>query len=104
MGDNIGANKKDVIPGNLWLNSFEINDFRLDGNFQLFLTHPSDMTKQQKEEYKKLCYECRDNAGDLLRIVDTPDSLVYLFRNGIDVFSLIDNGHAIDLATNTKTH
>jgi hypothetical protein len=30
-----------------------------------------------------------------LKVVDTPDSLDFLFRNHIDAFDLVENGYAI---------
>lgn len=97
IGTNQGENKK----GNYDDDWFETDDFKDEtkGLFQLFLIHPCDLTKKQKKEYKELCYKIIDlhDGKTIIRYSDTPLSMDYLFRNGIDAFDLIENGNAIDL-------
>lgn len=87
---------KDVREESKW---YEINDLRKDGHFQLMLRHICDLTQKQKKEYKELCYQMVDlvDKKTILRYSDTPLSMDYLFRNGIDVFDLIEKGDAIDI-------
>lgn len=90
----------------MWIdNWYDIDNFREFGEFQLILRHQCDMTYKQKKKYKSLCYEvidARNNPTVLLRIVDTPESLKFLFDNGIDAFDLIESGHAIDIKPEIK--
>lgn len=99
MAANIGPNK----TGNHDKDWYEVNNFKdhAEGEFQLFLTHPCDLTNIQKREYKGLCYKMTDlnNKQEIIRYADTPWSMDYLFKNGIDAFDLIENGNAIDINT-----
>lgn len=88
-------------------NWYEINDFRESGDFKLRLRHPCDMTQKQKKIYKSLCYQVMGASGDkptILRIVDTPQSLKFMFDNGIDAFDLIESGYAIDIKPESPKH
>lgn len=76
----------------------DFDDVRKDGDFRLILVHPSDMSSQQKEEYYQLSKKMRNEFGKTV-LIDTPFSLDYLFKNGIDAFDLIENGSAIDKST-----
>lgn len=77
---------------------YEIMDYT-KGKLQLILLHPNDMTKEQMSEYKNLCFKITDLKDDkkIIRYADTPDSMHYLFKNGIDAFDLIENELAIDI-------
>lgn len=73
---------------------FELDDFRRQGDLKLILHHQSEMTVHQKREYFKLCTVIWDSNKKRI-IVDTPQSLLYLFTHNIDAFSLIDKGEAL---------
>lgn len=65
--------------------------------FKLILIRPEDMKYNQKEKYYSLCKIF--NIEGKTTHVDTPESLRYLFTQGIDAFDLIDNGLALDKKT-----
>lgn len=76
---------------------FEICDFRNDGNFQLFLLHKCEMSEEQKEEYYQLCRKIYNQVGKT-ELVETAESLDFLFKNSIDVFDLLESGQALHLS------
>jgi hypothetical protein len=71
----------------------EIMDFRADGELKLILFHQSDMTVHQKKSYYRLCKTLY--APGKRFIVDTPESLNYLFSHSVDAFDLVERDLAI---------
>lgn len=71
----------------------DLRDDDPGSKFQLYLTHIGDMTQQQEDEYYKLTKK----VGD--KIVDTPMSLDYLFKNGFDAFGLLEADQALNIKT-----
>lgn len=65
-------------------------------NIKLHLKHIQDMDKQEREDYKNLCYKVVV-PGKINRFCDTPQSLIYGITRGYDMFDLIENGFAIDI-------
>lgn len=99
MSQNIADNKK-AKRGEKYCDddSFEIDVYKEDLSFRFILLHPCDMTEQQKNEYRSYCYPVQDfyKKRKILRYADTPESMHYLFKHGIDAFDLIEKGLAID--------
>lgn len=97
-GTNIARNK----VGNDADDSFEAILFDkkdpFEGTFRFILTHSNDMTEQQRIEYRSYCYPVEDfnDKQKVLRWSDTPLSMHYIFKHGIDAFDLIEKGLAID--------
>lgn len=59
------------------------------GTLYLYLRDKEEMTLEEGDEYYKLCKKV---VKEELRItVDTPWSLDFLFRHGIDAFGILDN-------------
>lgn len=90
------SEKKEIETGDGY---FEINNIHTCGEMTLFLKHPSHMTEYEKSCYYRLCKKITYKSGRINceMIVDTPESLSYLYLNHFDVFGLIESGGAIFL-------
>lgn len=64
---------------------------------QLFLIDPTELTDTQQNEYKVLCHNNYFKEQDITWETDTPESLLWLFKNKIDAFDLIYRGLAIKI-------
>lgn len=73
------------IDATMWLNEIAEED-----DFKLILTDTRDMTITQKNKYYSLTKKVKNT------IVDTPESLIYCFSIGIDMFELIERGLAVN--------
>lgn len=100
-GAAFGSNYIDVSTGKEI--DVDIENIAEDGNFQLFLFDPAEMPQKQISEYYALCKRVHDARGVLLKNMDTPESIDYLFRNHIDAFDLIKNGYAINSFAGTPS-
>lgn len=65
-------------------------------DFKLILKRPYDMSETDKRKYKKLCKRVIMNGRKNAYLVDTPESLVFLFEHGFDAFDLIRKKLALD--------
>jgi len=93
--NNWGMTCGDDLLDKEWF-EIELYSKKYPGNFQFILTRREDMTEDQKREYDLLCLKIESTFEENIIIIDTPLSLIYLFKNSIDVFGLIDKGLAID--------
>lgn len=99
MSYNIADNKKAKHGQNYYEpDSFEVEIFRENLTFKFILIHPCDLSEQQQNEYRSFCYPVEDfiKRKKVLRYADTPLSMHYMFKHGIDAFDLIEKGLAID--------
>jgi hypothetical protein len=86
------------ISGDFYLGAGELEidaDSEYSKSFEwakLILTHSSDMGRSAHETYKSLCH--RTKYGDCVITSDTPESLDYALRQGVDMFDLLSTGDA----------
>lgn len=73
--------------GEIWLDEKE-------WIIKLILIPADEMPEKLKEQYYSLCKRFFDVSGKRIK-VDTPESLLFLLRSGVDCFDLIDRGLAI---------
>lgn len=87
-----GEDKSDKKEG-----YFEINNFRTDGNFQLFLWEQYRCKGEINRACRKLVRKYRAEE-DRWFGWDTLTALELCLKESIDIFDLIRNGHALDAA------
>lgn len=105
IGYNNGEDDELGIPLCLLINkrSDECYWTPLENNCRLQLRRESDMSEQEVKEYKKRkervtttewnALTKRNCSGDTF-YVDTPESIAYKLKIGVDCFGLLDNGEA----------
>ncbi len=65
----------------------------------LILDQTLDLTDKQKREYNLLCHRNTFKQQGITWMSDTPMSLWWLLKNGVDAFNLITNGEAVHKKT-----
>lgn len=67
-----------------------------NGKFKLILRPLSNLTEEEKGHLLTLKQPITDGIHSVLIPVDTPESVLYLIKQGFDIFGLIEAGLAID--------
>lgn len=100
MGDSaflFGKNKRELTsPKTDEEKWYEIELRESKSRFALILNHVSDMSHEQKSEYKELCERIEDKDGNVLRIADTAESFHWLLSHHFDCFDFIELGLCLD--------
>lgn len=90
FSDVIGLTFKD--KSGVW-DDYEINDS--DENYKIFLKDKCDMPIDIKKKYKELCFKVVPKPISFT-YCETPQSILFLIKNGYDAFGLLNTGFEID--------